>query len=250
MRAGKSGLLLLIGVVSVACGESDAPTEPEAPSSVGLALVAEGLTAPVALVEPPGGAGRRMIVDQTGVIRVLAGDANLLAEPFLDVRGKLVPLRPGYDERGLLGLAFHPGYATNGRFFVYYSTPRRSDTPAGFDHINRLSEFRVSADRNRADAASERILLEMPHPQSNHNGGTIAFGPDGNLYLSVGEGGVANDPGVGHVGEWFEANRGGSGQASEQYLRGGILRFEVNGGSPERGPADDPVVGRAGLDES
>ncbi|MBW3629464.1 MAG: PQQ-dependent sugar dehydrogenase, partial [Gemmatimonadetes bacterium] len=180
-----SGLLLLIGFVGVACGESDAPTEPDAPSSIGLAMVAEGLTAPVALVKPPGGAGRRMIVDQTGVIRILAADANLLAEPFLDVRGKLVPLRPGYDERGLLGLAFHPGHATNGRFFVYYSTPRRSDTPAGFDHVNRLSEFRLSADRNRADAASERILLEMPHPQSNHNGGTIAFGPDGNLYLSL-----------------------------------------------------------------
>lgn len=251
MRALKNGLLLFIGLASVGCRDTDPPLEPvgEAPTSVGITMVAEGLTSPVALVEPPGAAGRRLIVDQTGVIRVLASDGNLLGEPFLDIRSKLVPLRPNYDERGLLGLAFHPDYASNGRFFVYYSAPLRPNAPTGFDHTNRLSEFRVSADRNRADAASERIVLEMDHPQFNHNGGTIAFGPDGNLYLSVGDGGGANDVALGHVEDWYEQNPGGNGQDIEQNLLGSILRIDVNGGSPYRVPSNNPFVGRPGMDE-
>src|SRR5687768_4254464 len=88
--------------------EQDAP-------SVGLRLVADGLTSPVALVAPRDESGRRFIVDQVGVIRVLTADGNLLSEPFLDLRSRIVPLMPEFDERGVLGLAFHPGYAGNGR---------------------------------------------------------------------------------------------------------------------------------------
>lgn len=252
MRALKNGLLLLmIGFAGAGCRDDDRPLDPDPdpPSSVALTMVAEGLTAPVTLVEPPGAAGRRLVVDQIGLIRVLASDGNLLAEPFLDVRSRLVPLRPRYDERGLLGVAFHPNYAANGRFFVYYSAPLRPNAPAGYDHTNRLSEFRVSADRNRADAASERILLEMDQPQFNHNGGTIAFGPDGYLYLSIGDGGGANDVGLGHVEDWYEQNPGGNGQDLEQNLLGSILRIDVNGGSPYRAPSDNPFVGRPGQDE-
>lgn len=123
----------------------------------------------------------------------------MLAEPFLDLRGKLVALRAQYDERGLLGLAFHPGYAANGRLFVYYGAPLRAGAPAGYDHTSHLSEFRVSADPNQADPTSERVLLQVDQPQSNHNGGTIAFGPDGYLYVALGDGGAANDLGPGHV---------------------------------------------------
>src|SRR5919106_4408449 len=108
--------------------------------AVGLRLVADGFTSPVALVAAPDASGRRFIVDQVGVIRVLGADGNLLPEPFLDLRSEIVPLTPDFDERGLLGLAFHPGYAANGRFFVYYSAPLRAGAPAGFDHTARIAE--------------------------------------------------------------------------------------------------------------
>jgi hypothetical protein len=126
-------------------------------------------------------------VDQTGVIRVLTADGVVRAEPFLDLRSRIVPLMPEFDERGLLGLAFHPGYASNGRFFVYYSAPLRPGAPAGFDHTAHISEFRVSAaNPNRADPASERIVLQVDKPQFNHNGGHCAVRPERrrSLYLA------------------------------------------------------------------
>ena len=175
---------------------------------VGVKLVAEGLTAPVTLVPSPDGSGRRFVVDQAGTIRVLRSTGELVAAPFLDLRSRIVPLMPDFDERGVLGLAFHPDYRSNGRFFVYDSAPLRAGAPAGYDHTARVSEFRVSTgDRNRADPASERVLLEIDKPQFNHNGGTLAFGPDdGYLYWSIGDGGGGDDVGLGHVDDWYAAN--------------------------------------------
>jgi multimeric flavodoxin WrbA len=149
--------------------------------------------------------GRLFIVDQVGAIRVLDAGGTLRSEPFLDLRSSIVPLMPDFDERGLLGLAFHPGYAGNGRLFVYYSAPLRPGAPAGYNHTSRVSELRVSAeDPNRADPASERVLLELDEPQFNHNAGTLVFGPDdGYLYISVGDGGGADDVGLGHVEDWY-----------------------------------------------
>ena len=95
------------------------------PRDIGVALVADGLTSPVALVSPPDGSGRLFVVDQVGLIRVIDADGTLRPNPFLDLRSRIVPLMSGFDERGLLGLAFHPGYSANGRFFVYYSAPLR-----------------------------------------------------------------------------------------------------------------------------
>ena len=235
----------------VASGVAAAPgraQEPEAPA-VGLRLVAEGLTSPVTLVAAPDASGRRFIVDQTGVIRVLTADGNLLPAPFLDVRSRLVPLMPEYDERGLLGLAFHPGYAANGRFFVFYSAPLRPGAPAGYDHTARVSEFRVSAsDPNRGDPASERVLLEVDKPQFNHNGGTILFGPeDRQLYISIGDGGGADDVGLGHVEDWYTANEGGNGQDIQNNLLGDILRIDVDRGAPYAIPADNPFTGTPGC---
>jgi len=108
-----------------------------------------------------------------------------------------VTLNGGYDERGLLGLAFHPDFKTNGKFYLFYSVPPRAGGPqpgTPWDNLTRISEFRVSASNaDQADGSTERIILEADHPQSNHNGGTIAFGPDGFLYISIGDGGNKDD---------------------------------------------------------
>jgi glucose/arabinose dehydrogenase len=221
--------------------------EQEGPA-VGLRLVAEDLASPVALVAAPDGSGRRFVVDQVGVIRVLTADGDLVSEPFLDLRSRIVELMPDFDERGLLGLAFHPGYAGNGRFFVFYTAPLRPGAPAGFDSTTRISEFRVSASNpNLADPASERVLLEVDKPQFNHNGGTVAFGPDGALYVSIGDGGGADDVGLGHVEDWYLANEGGNGQDIQNNLLGNILRIDVDGGAPYAIPADNPFTGVPGC---
>ena len=124
---------------------------PGPPADVALRVVADGLTAPVGLVAAPDGSGRSFVLDQTGLILILR-DGRLEEGPFLDIRDRIVELDPEYDERGLLGLAFHPEFATERRFFVYYGAPPRDGAAAGQDHTNTLSEFRVSAydpDRRR-----------------------------------------------------------------------------------------------------
>ncbi len=216
------------------------------PAVVGLERVAEGLAAPMMLTEPDDGSGRRFIVDQIGLVRVLAPGDGLLEEPFLDLRHRLVRLNPRYDERGLLSLAFHPGYAENGRFFVFYSAPLRSGGPRGWSCTNRLSEFRVSRDDpDRADPGSERVLLSIDKPAHNHNGGPILFGPgDGYLYLALGDGGAADDTGTGHTP--------GIGNAQDPTtLLGKIIRIDVDrpGGSGKEYaiPPDNPFVETAGF---
>jgi glucose/arabinose dehydrogenase len=220
---------------------------------VDVELVTDGLTSPVAVVSASKDDRRLFIVDQVGKIWIIDKHGNKLAAPFLDISSKLVTLNPNFDERGLLGLAFHPDYKHNGKFYVYYSAPRRDGGPAPgvlWNNLIKLSEFRVSAtDENVADPSSERVVLQMDDPQSNHNGGTIQFGPaDGYLYIAIGDGGGANDTPVGHVPDWYLVNAGGNGQDVEANLFGNILRIDVNG-SPYSIPPDNPFVGRAGLDE-
>ena len=228
--------------------------------SIGVEVVASGLVSPVQLVQPEK-SDIRFVVDQVGLIRMLDDDGVLLPQALLDLRSRITPLRPGYDERGLLGLAFHPEYRKNGRFFVFYTIPPAPGAPAGFDHTNIISEFRanVAAGNNKNKIkkleipvlipGSERVLLQVHHPQFNHNGGTVAFGPDGHLYISIGDGGGANDVGLGHVEDWFGGNAGGNGQDITQNLLGNILRIDVDRGAPYSIPSDNPFVGRAGLDE-
>ena len=153
--------------------------------------VASGLRNPLAAVHAGDRSGRLFIVEQIGVIHILDKDRNLLPQPFLDISDKLIPISRRGDERGLLGLAFHPNYATNGLFYVYYST--RVSSPS--QHWSRVSEFQVNttADPNLANRDSERIVFQVRQPYSNHNGGQLLF-KDGYLLVFLGDGGSARDP--------------------------------------------------------
>ena len=233
-------MVVLVGGVAVA-QEDDQRAIPAGPS-VGLDLVADGLVSPLTLVVPPDGTGRRFIVDQAGLVRILTPDGTLLAEPFLDLRARMVSLSPFFDERGLLGLAFHPEFADNGRFFVYYSAPLRTGGGEGFDHTSHVSEFLVSEDPDRADHDSERIVLQVDQPQSNHNAGDIHFGPDGYLYIALGDGGGANDTGLGHTPGL------GNGQDATNLL-GSLLRIDIDVAEPYDIPADNPFIGTIARDE-
>ncbi|HLA59286.1 MAG TPA: PQQ-dependent sugar dehydrogenase [Puia sp.] len=220
-----------------------------------LQLVTDSMVAPVVVSEPPDGSKRLFVVDEIGKIWIIGADGKKLANPFIDVSSKMVTLSPSYDERGLLGLAFHPDFKTNGKFYLFYTAPPKPGTPvpgpagSAWNNLTRISEFKVSAaDANLADPASERVLLEDNHPYLNHNAGTLAFGPDGFLYISIGDGGNADDVGNGHVPDWYAANVGGNGQDNYANLMGNILRIDVNG-SPYNIPPDNPFVGTAAKPE-
>jgi glucose/arabinose dehydrogenase len=228
-----------------------------------LQNIADSLVSPIALVEPNDGSHRLFVVDQVGKIRIIDANGQLLAQPFIDIASKMVTLSQGYDERGLLGLAFHPDYKNNGKFYLFYTAPPpaggpttnagNTSLPMTWNNTTTISVFTVSAGNpNMADISSERIILQEPHPQANHNGGTIAFGPDGYLYISIGDGGNKNDLGPGHVEDWYSFNAGGNGQDIEQNLMGNILRIDVNGSANGKNysiPPDNPFVGKPGLDE-
>jgi glucose/arabinose dehydrogenase len=219
--------------------ESASPSQEPAPD-VSLEEVADGLSTPVAMVPIPGDEAHHLILEQTGRIWVLEGD-ELLAEPFLDLGDRLVELNRDYDERGLLGLAFHPDYASNGRIFVYYSAPLRDAAAAGQDHTNRLSEFRVEPGALRAEPATERAILEFEQPQPNHSGGALGFGPDGYLYLGAGDGGGTGDASEGHSPQ-------GNAQDTAK-LNGKILRLDVDGADPYAIPPDNPFADGGGAPE-
>lgn len=220
--------------------------------NIELQLIAENMVSPIGLVPVPDESQRLFVIDQIGLVWTIDASGTKLEEPFLDVRDRMVTLGTRYDERGLLGLAFHPDFSVNGRVFAYYTAPPNAGGPGedGWNNISRISEFSVSATNpNMANLSSEKIILEIDQPQSNHEGGTITFGPDGYLYISIGDGGNAHDIGPGHVEDWYEVNEGGNGQDIEANLLGNILRIDVNSGAPYSIPSDNPFVGKTGLDE-
>lgn len=248
------GLISLLLVVA-GCSNDDDNTAPpvEQDQVIDLVLVAENMVSPVGLVPSPDDSGRLFVTDQIGKVWVIDDSGTLLEDPFLDVSAKMVSLSTNYDERGLLGLAFHPDYSSNGRLFVYYTAPPSAGGPEEgemWNNISRISEFKVSdTDPNMVMAGSEKIILDIDQPQGNHEGGTIAFGPDGYLYISIGDGGASNDVAPGHVEDWYEVNEGGNGQDVEANLLGNILRIDIDGADPYSVPGDNPFVDSDGLDE-
>jgi glucose/arabinose dehydrogenase len=222
--------------------------EPDPASHIGLKLIAEGLSAPMALAAIPDGTGRLLVAEQTGVISLFDRNGKKPEPPFLDLREKIVTLNKGMEERGLLGLALHPQFKSNHKFYVVYSAPLRTNAPPTWDHAERLSEFKTAgADLSVADPASERVLLEIDEPDWNHNSGRLAFGPDGFLYMSVGDGGAAND--VGDVARGRGHPPEGNGQKLDTLL-GKVLRLDVDHGTPYGIPRDNPYAGgKKGLPE-
>lgn len=154
--------------------------------SIQLVQVASGLVDPLNIANAADSSGRLFVVERVGRIRIINGDGTLLEEPFLDIQDAV---KTDFLEQGLLGLAFHPNYAENGRFYVYYA----DYTTNGNLY---LVEYTVSADDpNQADPESAKLILSIEaDPYVNHNGGSVRFGPDGYLYVSVGDGGLAGDP--------------------------------------------------------
>jgi glucose/arabinose dehydrogenase len=197
-----------------------------APGPITLQPFVSGLSSPVEIVHANDFSGRLFVVEQGGRIRVVKS-GQLLPAAFLDLTpANGGPVRTG-GEQGLLGLAFHPGYAANGRFFVYYTRALAGD--AGGNEIVVARYIRSPQNADLADPASGTIVLTVPHPQnSNHNGGKIAFGPDGYLYIGIGDGGGGGDP--------F-----GAGQ-SLMDLRGKILRIDVDSASPYAIPPTNPYA--------
>jgi glucose/arabinose dehydrogenase len=180
--------------------------------------VTTGLRQPLDLQSVPGDRERLYVVEQGGRIRVIRS-GQLQAAPFLDISGRIST----GGERGLLGLAFHPQFATNGRLFVNYTDPN-GDT--------RIAEFHAGS-ADLADPASERRLLFVRQPYANHNGGGLAFGGDGKLYIGLGDGGNAGDP------------QGNAQQIAS--LLGKLLRIDVDTGAPYAIPPDNPFVTSAGA---
>lgn len=231
-RNSALALTLAVAGVSLSRLVPVAQAVPAAPR-VSLTRVADGLTTPLSYVALPD--GRALIVDQPGFVRLLEAPGRLSEAPALDLRPRLSPINHGaFDERGVLGLALHPRFRKNGRVLVSYTAPRRPTAPADWDCTLRVSEFTVAASPGFIiDPASEKVRLEIDKPYANHNGGRIAFGPDGYLYVGVGDGGNANDegkrPGI------------GNGQSLDTLL-GKILRIDVDTPAGHGIPRDNPFA--------
>jgi len=207
----------LLSLLALAGCRSD--TTSSGGAGLKLQQVANGLDFPLYLTAPPGDNTRLFVVEKTGRIRIVK-DGNVVTTPFLDLHTKV----SNGSEQGLLGLAFPADYAANPRFVVNY-TSTSGDT--------RVSQFRVSANPDVADAASEQVLFAIAQPFSNHNGGMVTFGPDGKLYIGMGDGGSGGDP-------------NGNGQ-NRNTLLAKLLRVDVSVSGQVSIPGDNPFAGQSGV---
>ncbi|HEX8547136.1 MAG TPA: PQQ-dependent sugar dehydrogenase, partial [Cytophagaceae bacterium] len=208
--------------------------EINAAPALALKKVCEGIVSPVNLAVANDGTNRLFINEQPGKV-VVVKEGKVLPVPFLDFKGKVIPLENTYAESGLLGLVFHPKYKENGRFFVYYTAPSKNSSS---NQKSVISEFKVSSNPDVALMASEKIIMEVEQPEWNHNGGQLEFGPDGFLYIGLGDGGGGGDK-HGKIGNGQNLNT----------LLGKILRINVDKAAPYSIPADNPLVGKEGRKE-
>ncbi|MEX2048483.1 MAG: PQQ-dependent sugar dehydrogenase [Gemmatimonadota bacterium] len=215
-RATKRGHLALLTMALTAVGCSD----PAAPGldTVALEPVAQGLTGAVYVTAPADDTERLFVVRRGGIVSIVR-DGAPLATPFLDLTGAVAQ----GDEQGLLSIAFHPAYASNGYAYASYTNT---------DGDTRIVRYTVSADPDQLDPTTADTLLALDQPFTNHNGGLIAFGPDGYLYVGLGDGGSGN-----------EVDPDDNGQTLATLL-GSLLRLDVDGGSPYAIPADNPFAGQ------
>lgn len=214
-------LATIVALAANAVGCSDEVLGPSGPAEGTLEVVVDGLSSPVHLTAPTGDAERLFVVEQGGRIVIVRNGAELGA-PFLDIAS----LTNSGDERGLLSLAFHPSFAQNGYFYVNYTDGSGR---------TRVARYTVSADPDVADAGTATPILTVDQPFGNHNGGQIAFGPDGMLYVGMGDGGAGGDP--------FDHGQ------NRATLLGSMLRLDVDDGSPYTVPQDNPFVGIQGIAE-
>lgn len=194
-------------------------------------LITDELSHPTAFAEPNDKSGRLFVCEQEGKIKIIQ-KGKVLPSLFLDITDEVIK-KKGYEERGLLGLAFHPDFAKNGKLYVYCSMPVA--VPArGLDHKSVIREYTVSSkNKNSVDESTAKTVLEFDEPQSNHNGGDLKFGPDGFLYIAVGDGGGQND----------KHGAAGNAQNLSNFL-GKILRVDVKQ-LPYSIPSDNPFVGKS-----
>jgi hypothetical protein len=225
------GLVLGLGLVALPVGAQEVNQAPLTEVELVRAFPKVKPRRPVAFAHAGDGSGRLFIVSEYGQVQFLAGPDATELVTFLDIEPQ-VDYEDKENEEGLLGLAFHPKYKENGQFFVYYTA---KEPP----HTSVVSRFTVSKDDpNKADPKSEEVLFKLKQPFWNHNGGNLAFGPDGYLYIGLGDGGSANDP-------------QGNGQ-NPKTLLGSILRIDVDkkgDGKPYAIPADNPFAKGGGAPE-
>ncbi len=217
--------------------------------SVEFVEVAEDLARPVKAVAAPGINGSIFIVEQAG--QIFRVDLTTFERTlFLDVRPRVLLSENFSDERGMLGLAFHPQFASNGLFYTFQSEAATDHPQTDFpstakNHVSAVVEYQVSDPSCNSFVSRTQTLLTVDQPQGNHNAGDIAFGPDGMLYIALGDGGGASDEGAGH-GPF------GNGRDNTNPL-GAILRIDVDGSNSSNGlygiPNDNPFVSDNGLDE-
>lgn len=223
-------------------------------------LVQSGFNLPTFVTSAPGDYSRMFVLEKAGLIKIMDMTSpayTTLATPFLDLTA-LVNTPSGTtaqqvsEERGLLGLAFHPQFQSNGKFYVYYSSKTISGLPSGYTFYNTIVEYVVRPSGsttpdptlNQADPASARVVLRILKPQTNHNGGWMSFGPDGYLYVSTGDGGNGGDTGAGHNAAIGNAQDTG-------VLLGKILRLDINSVGPApQGPLWTGTNAASTLDDS
>ena len=246
--------LCVFSLVFVLSGLFPAKAQTQTPK-LQLQLLAQDLTAPIHLEELPDGSGRMLVVQQDGLVKVLMPDGKVLAEPFLDMRSRMFSLQNDFEERGLLGFALHPQYARNGRFFISYSAPLRDSAPQSWNHTRKISEFTAKIGSVApVDPLTERVLIAQDWPSRKHNGGGLAFGPDGMLFIGMGDSGASHGFGKSVIWEAFNVPAEGliwDMMAQDKHsLYGKILRIDVDRGYPGYAiPNGNPLNASQGKSE-